>query len=81
MLKDTRYVILRSQEILVPTTDNLGVRRGANTFALDPEQMQIEATQLSLSERNDLRRDPRTMAIACRGDTIEAKSLWDLGLS
>lgn len=64
MLKDTKYVILRSQEILVPTTDNLGVRRGANTFALDPEQMQIEATELTLSERNDLRRDPRTMAIA-----------------
>ena len=64
MFKETKYVILRSREILVPTTDNLGVRRGASTFEVDPEQLEIEETELSLSERNDLRRDPRTRAIA-----------------
>ena len=63
MLKETKYVILRSQEILVPTTDNLGTR-GVGAFALDPEQLEIKETELNLSERNDLRRDPRTMAIA-----------------
>ena len=64
MFKETKYVILRSREILVPTTDNLGARRGAGTFEVDPEQLEIEETELSLSERNDLRRDPRTRAIA-----------------
>ncbi len=64
MLKETKYIILRSREILVPTTDNLGTRRGAGTFALDLEELEIEETELSLSERNDLRRDPRTRVIA-----------------
>ncbi|MDJ0591740.1 MAG: S8 family serine peptidase [Pleurocapsa sp. MO_226.B13] len=63
MLEETKYVILRSREILVPTTDNLGVR-GANNLELDPQEIEIEATQLSHSQRNDLRRDPRTRAIA-----------------
>ncbi|MGD1714785.1 S8 family peptidase [Dapis sp. BLCC M172] len=64
MLKGIKYIILRSREILVPTTDNLGIRRGARTFELAPEQLEVEETELSYSERNDLRRDPQTRALA-----------------
>ncbi len=64
MLKETKYIILRSREILVPTTDNLGMRRGAGTLELAPEQLEIEETELTHAERNDLRRDPRTRALA-----------------
>ncbi|NET17709.1 MAG: S8 family serine peptidase [Okeania sp. SIO1H6] len=64
MLKGTKYIILRNREILVPTTDNLGIRRGAGTFESAPEQLEVEETELSHSEHNDLRRDPRTLALA-----------------
>lgn len=63
MLPDTKYVILRSREILVPTLDNLGVR-GARAVELEPQELEIEETELNRSQRNDLRRDPRTRAIA-----------------
>ena len=63
MLKDTKYVVLRSREILVPTADNLGVR-GARVLELEPQELEIEETELNRSQHNDLRRDPRTRAIA-----------------
>ncbi len=63
MLPDTKYVVLRSREILVPTTDNLGLR-GARVLELEPQELEIEETELNRSQRNDLRRDPRTRAIA-----------------
>ncbi len=64
MLEETKYVILKSREIIVPTADNLGIRRGIGTLRPDPEELEIEESELSLSERSDLRRDPRTLAIA-----------------
>lgn len=63
MLEETKYVILRSREIIVPTTENLGTR-GARILEANSQELEIEETQLNHSERIDLRRDPRTMAIA-----------------
>ena len=64
MLEKTKYVILRSREIIVPTTENLGTRGAARILNLDPQELEIEETQLNHSQRIDLRRDPRTRAIA-----------------
>lgn len=64
MLQGTKYAILRSREIIVPTIDNLGARRAATTFELDPQELVIDETELTHSEHNDLRRDPRILAIA-----------------
>ena len=64
MLADTKYFILRSQDILVPTTNNLEQRRGTAKFSSESEQIEIESTKLTLSERNDLCHDPQTMEIA-----------------
>lgn len=69
MIQGTSYTVLRSKDIIVPTMDNLGRRTragvfGTRSFELEPETLEIEETDLSLSERNDLRRDPRTRAIA-----------------
>lgn len=68
MFKGVKYTILRSRDIVVPTMDNLGSMqpRGIVGRTLDfvPEELEIEETELSSAQRNDLRRDPRTRAIA-----------------
>ncbi|NET35141.1 MAG: S8 family serine peptidase [Cyanothece sp. SIO1E1] len=64
MLKGEKYVILRSREIMVPTIENLGIRSAVRSVELEPEEMEVAAAELSLAERSDLRRDPRTRAIA-----------------
>lgn len=64
MPENTKYVILKSQGIIVPTADNLGMSRSLGILRSSPEELEISESELSLSERNDLRRDPRTLAIA-----------------
>ena len=64
MLKEIKYIILRSRDIIVPTIENLGSRRGAGSFTFEPEELDIEETELNHAQQNDLRRDPRTRAIA-----------------
>lgn len=64
-MSEQRYVVLKTEEIVVPTIDELGFR----TFSpRPPEESSIELTveeaSLTDNERNDLRRDPRTKAIA-----------------
>lgn len=61
---DNKYVVLRSQNVIVPTFDNLGARGEARTSEMPPASIEIEEAVLSRSERDDLRRDPRTRAIA-----------------
>ena len=60
-----KYIVLRSKGAAVPTFDNLGTRGGpvlpSSTAA---ETIEIEAVDLTLADRNDLRRDPQTRAIA-----------------
>jgi subtilisin family serine protease len=63
MLTD-KYIILSSKSPVVPTLDNLGTRGSIRTFESEPETLKVEEAALTRAERNDLRRDPRTRAIA-----------------
>lgn len=67
MFEGVKYTILRSREIIVPTMDNLGVLQSRGIGARASEliaQLEVEETELNSKERNDLRRDPRTRAMA-----------------
>ncbi len=61
MLSDQKYVVLRTEDVVVPTMDGLGM--GTRSFGI-PSSMKVEEASLNGAERNDLRRDPRTRAIA-----------------
>lgn len=63
------YIVLRSESPFVPTSDNLGnsprataTRGGLDVGAM--ESVRVEEASLNTAERDDLRRDPRTRAIA-----------------
>ncbi len=56
-----KYIILRSRDVMVPTLENLG---GALALDTLPESIEVEEADLTMAERNDLRRDPRTRAVA-----------------
>jgi subtilisin family serine protease len=60
-----KYVILRS-EILPPARGDIGRARRAEMFPLEATQpiVKLEDAELTKREVNDLRRDPRTLAIA-----------------
>ena len=57
---ETTYTILRSESLVTPPIGNLG---GA-LESVGPQEVKVEEAQLGLAERNDLRRDPRTKAMA-----------------
>lgn len=60
-----KYIILRSREISAPTRGDMGTRgTGVSTFGQPKPEIKLEEADLSKRERNDLRRDPRTRAIA-----------------
>lgn len=60
-----KYIILRSRETSAPTRGGMGTRGGGfSTYAQPPANIKLEEAELSKRERNDLRRDPRTRAIA-----------------
>ncbi|MEA3292269.1 MAG: S8 family serine peptidase [Pseudomonadota bacterium] len=63
-MSENRYVVLRSREIVVPSMENLGTRGVGGVEVAMPPEIEIEEVALSKSERDDLRRDPRTRAIA-----------------
>ena len=63
MLTD-KYIIISSKSPVVPTIDNLGTRAFVRAFENEPETLEVEEAVLTRSERSDLRRDPRTRAIA-----------------
>jgi subtilisin family serine protease len=59
------YIVLKRNKTTAPTFEHLG--RGAPSFGTrdaQPENLEVIHTELSPGERNDLRRDPRTCAIA-----------------
>jgi len=62
------YIVLRTESIFVPSFDNLGMpRTGAaspEAAAAASETMTIGEIELNKAQRDDLRRDPRTKAIA-----------------
>ncbi len=57
---DKKYVVLRSRAAVVPAAENLGLEG----LGPEPSTLEIDEAELSLAERNDLRRDPRTRAVA-----------------
>ena len=61
-----KYVILSSSEILPPARGDIGRARRAEMFPLEAAQpiVKLESAELTKREVNDLRRDPRTLAIA-----------------
>ena len=60
-----KYVVLRSREISAPTRGDMGARAGAAVPAgLRRQVVKLEEIELTKRERNDLRRDPSTRAIA-----------------
>ena len=59
-----KYIVLRSSAVMVPTFENLGTRAGAAVAEALPERLEIEEAELTRAERSDLRRDPRTRAVA-----------------
>ncbi|AKB49990.1 putative subtilisin [Methanosarcina barkeri str. Wiesmoor] len=63
---DSKYVILHSSEILPPSRGDIGRARRAEVFPLEAAQpiVKLEYAELTKRESNDLRRDPRTLAIA-----------------
>jgi subtilisin family serine protease len=65
-LDSKKYVILSSSEILPPARGDIGRARRAETFPLEAAQpiVKLESAELTKREINDLRRDPRTLAIA-----------------
>ena len=63
MFEGAKYTILRSQPLVVPTMENLGPGL-ESTAGLGAQEVQIEEAELGTAERDDLRRDPRTRAMA-----------------
>ena len=67
-MSDNQYIVLRSPNALVPTSDNLGPVAGpvTTTAGLPGATAEIEISEVNLSkaEKDDLRRDPHTRAIA-----------------
>jgi subtilisin family serine protease len=59
---EEKYVVLQTESIVVPTIENLGAR--TSTLATEPVAVKVEEAVLTGAERNDLRRDPRTRALA-----------------
>jgi len=61
-----KYVILRSSEILPPARGDIGRAHRAEMFPMEAAQpiVKLEYAELTKRESNDLRRDPRTLAIA-----------------
>lgn len=62
-----KYVVLRSRELSAPARGDMGRRmRRVDTYALEASRpiVRLEEVDLTKRERNDLRRDPNTRAIA-----------------
>lgn len=63
-MKTEKYIILSDKSPIVPTIDNLGARGAGRTIDPASEVLEVEEADLTLKERNDLRKDPRVRAIA-----------------
>lgn len=63
MFEGVKYTILRSQPLVIPTTENLGAA-GETIAGIVPQKIRIVEAALGAAERDDLRSDPRTRAMA-----------------
>jgi subtilisin family serine protease len=65
MTLTNKYIILKRNKAVVPTMENLGMRaRPTDAFAEAPDSLELVEAELTIANRNDLRKDPRTRAIA-----------------
>ncbi len=68
-MADDKYIVLRAESPMVPVAAAVGPPAGVpraamSSFGAGPQTLAIEEAELTAAERNDLRRDPRTRAIA-----------------
>lgn len=65
-MEEEKYIILRSREISAPTRGDMGKARRGELFPRDVTTsiVKLEEAELTKRERNDMRRDPSTLAIA-----------------
>ncbi len=65
-MEEEKYIILRSREISAPTPGDIGKARRREMFPREVTAsiVKLEEAELTKRERNDLRRDPSTLAIA-----------------
>lgn len=68
-MTEQEYIVLRTERLSVPVTGNLGGQRGSpmaqpGSLAEAAESLEIRRETLSKQARDDLRRDPRTQAMA-----------------
>jgi subtilisin family serine protease len=63
-MAETPYIVLRSQNLIMPSNAELGAGGRSRAFRASPEIMEVAEATLTKAERDDLRRDPRTRAIA-----------------
>lgn len=61
-MAEESYIVLRSENPVVPETGALGARM--RSFTPEPEALTVHKTTLTKAQRDDLRKDPRTRAIA-----------------
>ena len=61
-MSEQKYVVLQTEDIIVPVAAEVGW--GHRSLGENPASLKVEEASLSGNERNDLRRDPRTKAIA-----------------
>jgi len=68
IMDNQEFIVLRTEKLLVPDPADMGgpvlEGLGAGPRAAVPENLQISTETLSKAERDDLRRDPRTRAMA-----------------
>lgn len=63
-MSEPKYIVLRRQSPIVPEAGSLATRSFMRPSRPVPETMEIEEAALTKADRDDLRRDPRTRAIA-----------------
>lgn len=64
-MEEEKYIILRSRDISAPARGEIGKVRRGELFPREVSSIvRLEEAELTKRERNDMRRDPSTLAIA-----------------
>ncbi len=60
-----KYIILKTDGVIVPTMDNMGAFfSNSPQFHIEPDRISVETAELTSKEQRDVRRDPSVRAIA-----------------
>ena len=69
-MADSNYIVLKAEDSFVPTFENLGTggptagTRGGPNAQVAAQKVELEEVSMSSTDADDLRRDPRTVAVA-----------------